>query len=359
MTRCARRWAGFAFLGGWLAVAVVRAAEPIVLDPAQQRLLNVTTAMAQAAATVRIDGLLGEVTLPIASSTAVAAPWAGRVVRVLADEGDQVAREQVLAWVESPDLAAARAEWRTARVERDLAASRAERDAALLAEGIIPAARAEASAAELAAREATLQGLAATLGALTQAERDAARYPLRAPLDAVVVERRTAAGEPLGAFEVAFMLLADEGLRLDVQVPAALAALAERGTPVRVAGVPEGHEARVSGRGARVDPDTQTVTVRATLAPGSGLLPGQRISAALALPAPPGAVVVPRASLVRGSDTSVVYRVEAGSDANRFVALPVALHGESAEGAVVSAAGLRAGDAVVVSGTSALRALDR
>ena len=75
-------------------------AEPIVLDPAQQRLLNVTTAMAQAAATVRIDGLLGEVTLPIASSTALAAPWAGRVVRVLADEDVRVKVKGAIARVE-------------------------------------------------------------------------------------------------------------------------------------------------------------------------------------------------------------------------------------------------------------------
>lgn len=355
MKTCGRMRAGFALLIGLLTATAASAAEPIVLDAAQQRLLNVTTATAEAATTVHVDGLLGEVTLPIASSTALAAPWAGRVTRVLADDGDQVVRDQVLAWVESPDLAAARAQWRTARVERDLAASRTERDAALLAEGIIPAARAEASAAELAAREAALEGLTAMLGALTRVEQGAARYPLRAPLDAVVVARRVAAGEPLEAFEVAFMLLADEGLRLDVQVAAALAALAEPGTPVRVAGLPEGHAARVSGRGARVDPDTQTVTVRATLAAGSGLLPGQRISAALALPAPSGAVLVPRAALVRGSEASFVYRSEAG----RYAALPVTIHGESAEGAVVSAAGLRPGDAVVVSGTSALRALDR
>ncbi|MEQ8233337.1 MAG: efflux RND transporter periplasmic adaptor subunit [Gammaproteobacteria bacterium] len=336
-----------------LFVCSAAAAAPITLDRAQQQLLNVTTAPAVAARTVRVDGLLGEVTLPVAGSLALAAPWPGRVVQVLADEGDAVARDAVLAWVESPAMAELRTQWRTARVERDLAASRTERDRALLAEGIIPAARAEASAAELAAREAALGGLADILGDHASAAHGAARYPLRAPFDATVVTRRVAAGDAIEAFATAFMLLADDGLRLDLQVPAPLAALAAPGTAVELEGGGADTRVTISGRAARVDPDTQTVTVRAAIAAGSPLLPGQRVTATLALPAPAGAVEVPRGALVQQADAAYVYR----ATDDRFETVTVTLHGESAAGAVISAAGLSAGDAVVVSGTSALRTL--
>ncbi len=341
------------------AALVVAAAAPamaadadghrVTLEPEQRRLLNVTTAPARAATSLAVEGLPGEIALPIGSSSAISAPYAGLVAQVLADEGDRVAAGDVLAWLDSRAIADARARWRRAVIERDLARSRAARDRRLHDEGIIPAARAEASAAELGAREAELSAARAALPERTAPTGDAARYALRAPLTGVVVERRVAAGAPLETLEVAFMLLADEGLRLEVQAPLALAGRITPGTPIRIGTT----TASVTGRAAAIDPETQTVRVRAALPPAGGYLPGQRVSASIALPAPADAVEIPRAALVRAGASDLVYR----ADADTFTALAVEVLAETGTQVTVRGTGLAAGDAVVVSGTSALRAM--
>ncbi|MEX2481627.1 MAG: efflux RND transporter periplasmic adaptor subunit [Gammaproteobacteria bacterium] len=341
------------FLCTCLGVAAVVPAEdgrPLVVGSAERALLGIETALAVPATALVVDGLLGTVSLPIAGSTAVAAPYPGRVLQVLVEEGDSVSAGQVLAWVDSREVAAARSRVRELEVARDLARSVAFRDAGLLGEGVIPAVRAEASQAALAAREAELAGARAALQGLTADNGDITRYALMAPTAAVVMARHVAPGEPIEDLAVAFVLAAMDGLRLDIQVPREQAVQVAAGMVARVGTV----VAKVSGRAAAIDPDTQAIQVRALLPPASGLLPGQRVMVSLELPAPAGAVEIPRAALVHSGASVQVYRAEEAG----FSAVDVAVLGESAAAAVVSGA-LAAGDAVVIAGTSALRAMGR
>ena len=340
------------FLCTSLGVAAAAPADDgraLVVGNAERALLGIATAPAVAATVLVVDGLLGTVSLPIAGSTAVAAPYPGRVLQVLVDEGDAVSAGEVLAWVDSRAVAAARSRVRELAVARDLARSVAVRDAGMLGEGVIPAVRAEASQAELAACEAELDGARAALQGLAADDGDITRYALVAPVTGVVMARHVAAGEPIEDLAVAFVLAATNGLRLDIQVPRAQAVQVTPGMVARVGTV----AATVSGRAAAIDPDTQAIQVRALL-PASGLLPGQRVLVSLELPVPAGAVEIPRAALVYSGARVQVYRaVEAG-----FSAVDVAVLGESTATAVVSGA-LAAGDTVVIAGTSALRAMGR
>lgn len=322
----------------------------LVVSGAERALLGIETAPALPAQAIVVDSLLGTVSLPIASSSAVTAPYAGRVLQVLADEGDSVSDGAVMAWVDSRAVAAARSRVREITVGRDLARSVAVRDASLLAEGVIPAARAEASRAELAAREAELAGARAALTGISVDDGNVARYAITAPAAGVVVERHVAVGEPVDDLAMAFVIAAIDGLRLDIQVPRKLAAQVTPGLVARVGTI----DARVSGRAAVIDPDTQAVQVRALLPPASGLIPGQRVMVTIELPVPAGAVEIPRAALVYGAAGAQVYRAEDEG----FSVVDVAVLGESAASAVVSGA-LLAGDAVVIAGTSALRAMGR
>lgn len=340
-------------IGALLAIAPgprAVAAEVTEVTPAQRALLDIATAPVTAAGAVTLDHLAGEVSLPIASSSALTAPQGGVVQRVLAEAGERVQGGAPLAVIDSRELATARADLTRARVERDLAASRLERDEALLAEGVIPQARVEAVRAELAARTAEVTAATARLGGLGSAN-GGGRYQLLAPMDATVVDRRVAAGEPIATYGVAFLLLADAGLRLDFWLPPEFAAVVAPGQVARVGEL----VARVDGRAAAIDPETQLVAVRASIAPGSALLPGQRVSVSLELPAPAGAVSVPRAALVQVAAGAMVYRA---GDGDRIEAVEVTVHGESAGQAVVSGA-LAVGDAVVTRGTAALRAMAR
>ena len=334
-----------------LGVASVSAADEgtvLVVRDAERALLGIETAPAMPATALVVDSLLGTVSLPIANRTAVAALYAGRVLQVLVDEGDTVSAGQVMAWVDSRAVAAARSQVRELAIARDLARSVAARDASLLAEGVIPAVRAEASQSGLAASEAALAGARAAVQGVGTDDGNVARYALAAPAAGVVIARHVAAGDPIEELAVGFEVAATDGLRLDIQVPRDLAMRVSTGMVARVGTV----TATVSGRAAVIDPDTQAMQVRALLAPASGLLPGQRVMVSLELPAPAGAVEIPRAALVHSGDRAQLYRVEPTG----FSAVDVTVLGESATTAVVSGA-VAAGDSVVIAGTSALRAM--
>ena len=330
------------------AAGAAPAIQTIELDARQAELLALRTTPATAATALAVDGLLGSVELPLDGTVAIASPYAGRVASIHVDEGDRVAQGQVLAVIVSRDYAEERA--RATRLEAEIGVARqqAERDRTLAAEGIVPASRAAASAATSRGLEAELNALRAVTGRWEAAQGEAAGFVLKAPRAGVVVARHVAAGEALEALASAFVLASGTAWRLEVKVPVALAARIGADAKLRVGDI----EVAVTGRGLALDTHTQTVVVRGLLPPDTGYVPGQQVSATLALPPPPGAVSVPRASLVRTGESARVFV----ADGTRFRAVPVDVLGESGEFAVVSG-GIAAGDPIVVAGTSALKAL--
>lgn len=331
-----------------LAPPAASAGQTLELDARQVELLAVKTAPATAATTLVVDGLLGNVELPLEGTVAVASPYAGRVASVLVDEGDRVAQGQVMAVVSSRDYAQERARVVRLETEAEVARQQATRDRTLAAEGIVPAARAAASAAASRALDAELAALRAVTNRVEAVRGDAAGFALKAPQAGVVVARHIAAGEALDALASAFVLASGTAWRLEARVPVALAPRIGAGAVLRVGEL----EIPVAGRGLALDTHTQTVMVRGLLPPDSGYAPGQQISASLALPAPAGATGVPRAALVRSAAAARVFVAEG----TRFHVVPVEVLGESGSLAVVSGA-LAPGAQVVVAGTSALKAL--
>lgn len=126
----------------------------ITLGVAQQRALGVATAAADTATQLPVPGLPAQAAAPLAASAQVSAPYAGVVTRILVDEGALVRQGQPLARIQSRDVLAAQGELARARSEATAAALQAKRDAALLTEGIIPAARNEQSQAAVAGARA-------------------------------------------------------------------------------------------------------------------------------------------------------------------------------------------------------------
>jgi len=341
----------------WLAVLVcpllsaAAAQEPasFALTDRQARELGIEWTEVRPAARIRLDGLTAELMLPIDRSTAVAAPFAGRVTRVLADEGDTVDAGHVLAHVASRDYAAARARLEKATTSHALARSRVAREESLLAEGIAPLARVERSRAELRTLATEVEAARTMLNGLAPVADAPATYALRAGLAGHVAERRVLAGEPIAELQVAFVIAEDRSLRAEIRVPRADAAGVKTGDVARLGDV----VATVTGRGATVEPATQTVRILARVPPGSGLLPGQRVEASLESAAPAHTWELPRAALARRDGHTEVY-VAAGE---RVKVVPVEPVAESRATAVVRGA-LNAGDRVAVKGVSALKAHD-
>ncbi|MBK6659773.1 MAG: efflux RND transporter periplasmic adaptor subunit [Proteobacteria bacterium] len=322
--------------------------KPIELGAEQARLLGIRTASASAATHVSHDHLIGDVQLPLAGSAVVASPYAGRVLNVSADEGDSVSAGQVLAVIASRDYAEQRARLKSAEAELELANQQLARDEALLAAGVVAASRAEASRAARTRAAASVNALRASLESAPPASASTGSFALKAPVAGRVIERHVAPGAALAELEVAFVLAADSGWRLEVAVPLALTQHLDGKAVLRVGAV----EAPVEGRGYSIDSATQTVHVRGRLPADSGLLPGQRVTAQLLLPAPANALAVPRGAITRFAGESRVFVQRAGG----YELVPVTVVGDSGADSVVSGA-LTAGETVVVSGVSALKAL--
>ena len=127
------------------------------LNSSQLRAQGVETALVKDAAVIPLDGLPAQTVAPLSTSAQVVAPYGGVVTRVLVDEGASVRQGQALARIQSKDVLTLQADLARARTEAAVAAAQARRDAALLAEGIIPATRNEQTQARAAAAQSTLQ----------------------------------------------------------------------------------------------------------------------------------------------------------------------------------------------------------
>lgn len=332
-----------------LAWRPVAAAETLkTLTPTQKQALDIRTGQAQRAEHVPLDGLPARVSVPLIGSAVVTAPYEGVVVELLAREGQTVKQGQPLARIRSREAMTLGADLAAAQGEFRVASAQAERDRQLLAEGIIPAARAQADEARRAAAAARLRELQAAR-AMAPAGAAPGTYELHAPIAGRVLERSLQLGEPVAMFAKAYVLAAGSQVMLEMQVPARDAGTLRPGLPVQVTG---GGEGRVSEIGGAVDPASQTVRVRADV-DGGRLLVGQQVRATLLLPAPANAVQVPSDAVIEREGQTRVYVARDGG----FVAVPVQRLTQTTTGESVITGPIAAGTELVVRGAARLDAM--
>jgi membrane fusion protein (multidrug efflux system) len=211
--------------------------------------------------------LTGELVAPIRSD--LVPRTAGRVGRVLVDEGQLVRKGQPLLELETDYLKLdleraeadlARAEAATKEAERDF-----ERKKALAAKGSVSQAafdRSQAGAEQAAAARA------AARAAVDTARQRLADAVLTSPVDGVVAARRTDVGERLGEGSVAFVVEQTAPLKLRFRVPERYLAAVKVGQAVTATVDPypgvafEGSLSLVSGS---VDAATRTFLAEAEL----------------------------------------------------------------------------------------------
>ncbi len=107
------------------------------LEAMQAASLGIKTESAASTDTVALTQLPAEAMPPLAASTQVTVPYAGIVIRILADEGQRVRRGQPLLRLQSRDLLVAQADVQRARSQAAVADQQARRDVLLADEGII------------------------------------------------------------------------------------------------------------------------------------------------------------------------------------------------------------------------------
>lgn len=331
------------------AVANTAPAATAVPDADQLASLGVAFSTVEAASSITIDGLPAEIIEPLNASARVAAPFAGVVTQVLVDDGQDVIAGQPLLRIQSRELLVAVADAARARSEALLARQAAQRDALLLAEGIIPASRNEASAAQATIADAAHRQTAGALGGLRLVESGApGEHELLSPMTGRVLHRSVSPGRSLAALEETFSIAVPGTLDLTLNVPITLRSQLKPGLNVHL---PDGHTAHIVSIGGNTERASQSLRVRARLDDAGAWVPGQHLQVSLQLPVPAGSVKVPSPALLSRGDRLLVLVKEK----EQFRTIDVVLLGADHDWSVISAA-LEPGTQVVSRGAGALKA---
>jgi cobalt-zinc-cadmium efflux system membrane fusion protein len=317
--------------------------------------------------TIRVTGTLSydERTMAIAT-----ARIGGRITRVVADYGQSVANGETLAWIDSPDLGAAQADYLRAQSMSRLREAEYERARLLLGGEAI-------SQGELLRREAEWRGAEADLKTaeqklhilgLSQADVEALatdradadhEYPVRAPINGRVTERNAVPGRVVSADDELFTIARLDSLWLFLQVFEKDLPAVEDGAAVTL--TCESHPdhsftGTVDFVGQILDPHSRTVRVRAVIENREGKLkPGMFVYASIDArdedrdDAAGLAVPVTAVANVEGREVVFVQTAE-----RTFELRPVEL-GEASRDWVGIRTGLSEGELVVVEGTFTLK----
>lgn len=295
-------------------------------------------------------------------STQVLAPISGPVTRILVEPGARVAAGQPLAYVSSPDFAAALAAYRKAQAAATNALRVAARDSALYANDALARQELEQAqtdaAAAVADRDAALDQIRAigldsiTVNAIRQGQSiSIPQGVIRAPLPGTVVERLITPGQLLQAGQTPCFTVARLGTMW------VMGNVFEQDLPdVAVGDVadvqPTGGERVFHGRvdyvGALVDPETRATAVRVvTENPGEGLKKDMYVRVAIHSRHARRGLLVPTSSVLRDDQNlPFVFLVKPDSSFERRTVRLGSRVGDRFE----IASGLAAGDRVVTEG---------
>jgi len=290
----------------------------------------------------------------------VTAPVAGRLTKIAVDLGAEVRAGDMLAALESPELAEARTAFNQNQTELELARKTLDRaqklsvDASIAQKDVLRAqADYERARAALAAAEAKLTMLG--VGATTPAGTSPAFLAVTAPLAGTVVERTAVLGEYAQAYQALFTVADLSTVWVETNLyerDLAHVAVGASAT-ITVSAYPDRRfDGKVTYIGNILDKDTRTAVARIEVANADGRLkPGLFATVEIATSGKRKALRVPEVALVllQGQMTAFV------AIGDGFEPRPVET-GERGGGRVIVRSGLEAGDQVVVSGAYALKA---
>ncbi len=306
--------------------------------------------------------LSGEIAADPDRSARIAARVSGRIAEVRFKEGGRVKAGQVMAVIESPDLAHARAAYTAVSARAASARLNARRFKALADKALASGQEASAAEAEAASLEAEVTAARQTLAAFGPGLADAldasSRLAIRTPIAGAVLSRDAVIGQAVAADHV----IANVG---DLDRVYFLGRLFEKDlariragarAEVRLNAYPrEVFEGTVETVGKQLDPAARTVIARIALANHDDLLKvGLFGNARVAVGEDSRGtrrLVVPLSAITLLADRSVVFVHHADGD---FEVHPVTL-GRTAAGKAEVLTGLRENEQVVVEGAFSLK----
>jgi len=298
----------------------------------------------------------------------VSVKLSGTLAELRKKVGDPVAVNEILAVLESREVADAKSEYLAARLTNDLQQDLFERDKALWEKKISTEqqflrSRNQAAHArmrnDIARQKLFALGLTEPeiAGLPNEPEAFLRRQEVRSPIAGRVVERKVELGVAVGRDNLETELFAIADLDLvwvDLAVSPADLPLIKEGQPVSITvrGIPARAEGKIAFISPVLDKESRSVRVVAELANVNGVWrPGSFVTAAIAFEEQPVALVVPTSAIQNmGAGTVAFARTPEGFQKRQVVL------GQSDDRIVEVVSGLRPGEVIAVSNTFLLKA---
>lgn len=268
-------------------------------------------------------------------------------MRTMVVEGDSVRRGQALAVISSRDVLSLASDLARANARLGVASMNAGRLSQLDREGIIAGARADEARAIATEARVDVSEKSRILR-LVNGHGGSGTYTLVAPISGRVTAATIQTGSPVDGSTAPYVIDAADRYEVEAQLPERLIAKVRPGMAIRLGTL----RGTVTAVGSTIDPATRSAMLKATLPAGSALVAGRATSIELFGPAPTGAVSVPTSAVTSLNGRDTVFVAAAGG----YAARPVTAGGSSG-GTTLLLSGVRAGEPVVSTGTSALKAL--
>lgn len=341
--------------GGQHAEGEEEAEGLVKLSAAQAKTAGVVLAQAGPASIKKQVLLPGEIRFDEDRTAHVVPRVAGVVASVHAQLGEQVAKGQLLAVIQSPAVSDQRSELQTAQRRLSFAQSNYAREKQLWQERISAEQDYQAARQALQEAEIAVANASQKLTAIGAGAAGSSRYELRAPLAGMVVEKHLTVGESVTDSTASFTVSDLRSVWAEISVAAPQLPDVRMGAPVvvRATAFDSQAEGRIAYVGALIGAQTRTAPARVALANPQGVWrPGLFVDVEVLASESPVPIAVDAKAIQRpdGKDSVVFVPAEGGYKA-QLVQLG-ASDGKTTQ--VLS--GLQAGQAYVREGSFLLRA---
>lgn len=308
-----------------------------------------------------------KVVIPPTQEYIVSASQAGVIDKLNVAIGDKVAKGQILAQLNSPDLLTLQREYLKAATAQQASLINFNRDKKLLEEGVIPDRRWQESSSqyhsavsETDEHKQLLEIAGMTTGEvdlLAKTHRLSRQLNVRAPITGVVMERVAVAGTRIDIMAPLYRIANLDELWLDIAIPQERIADIKIGDRATV----ENSEikAKITLLGQSVNPENQTILARAVVETAhshaqpenASLRPGQRLNIRIIQPSEKATFKIPNTAIAQNEGKAFIFiRNQQG-----FSVTPITVVGKQDDESIVSGE-LTGNEEIAVSGAVALKA---
>ncbi len=345
-----------------LASTIIYAAENrIEISPDNINNLGVILGKLEPTSNFPVLSAPATVVIPPKYEYIVSATQAGYIEKQNVAVGDKVVSGQILAQLNSPDLLTLQREYLKAGSALQLASAIYQREKKLLDEGIIPDRRWQETSIQYhsAVSEADEKGQlleiagfsAAEVTLLNKTHQLTKHLAVRAPIDGVVIDRLALPGTHIDMLMPLYRIAKLDELWLEIAIPQERISHIKTGDLVKVES--SDANATVILLGQSVNPENQTILVRATVNPknNASLRPGQRLNTQIIQSSGVNTFKVPNTAIAQHKGKAFIFI----SHPKGFLVVPVTVVGKENDHSII-AGDFTGHEEIAIQGAVALKA---